>query len=649
MLSVRQRFIPIEDVRNQTDGRAKEWLLSNHHPWGTLSGLLFGGAIAFLISGGITTWLLIVLFFLGLGYSSRGVCHIVLSLMLGISATGIFSIAYGSLPRISPMPLVVLVVACGIFILLASRLARELFEVANSQARVTELSVLGVSFALIQRWPMRTSTDYLSFLSYEDNAAWVQTAAGFRDGHYKTGAGGFVLDPLMGILHWLLSLGQGQFSQLPSTAYVVTGTTYKVIEFLGILAAGLLVLRLSQSSGRRSPVPIVLAPASTALTYAALQLPQSTGHLTFIGALLFRWSMGLVGSQLIEPTTKHSRTVVAVFSLLLVGMTGMWWPLLLILPFALAVSLTLHIPTTKIESFVGRWRKITPTSLVATAIGGALFIILTVPITRNFRSISVRDFFYVKGGLHVATSSLLVTSALSLFFLAVLLNVSNERGRISRSSGVFISTLVMIAILAIVMYFSSLFVGPDYTQNYSVQKITLLFALSCVPLIAVAMNAVAQLPSLNSASLSVIPLFFFIGTLSIGWNINTPRQLVQPSWAESLLQTADASPNAVILCSTSDPNRNMDSYLCSRHAAALQPIIGPLSTEWRHVQLFPNHLTSEDDERIGRITSHLSNLLMAKKQIILLALEEDAGIAAEDQWWMSRLPLDEFKLVGTVS
>ncbi len=649
MLSVRQRFIPIEDVRNQTDGKAKEWLLSNNHPWGMLSGLLFGCAIAFFVSGGIATWLLIVLFFLGLGYVSRGLCHIVLSLMLGVSATGIFSIGYGSLPHISPMPLVVLVAVCGIFILLASRLARELFEVTNSQARVTELSVLGVSFALIQRWPMRTSTDYLSFLSYEDNAAWVQTAAGFRDGHYKAGSGGFVLDPLMGILHWVLSLGQGQFSQLPSTAYVVTGTTYKVIEFLGILAAGLLVLRLSQPGGRRSPVPIVLAPASTALTYAALQLPQSTGHLTFIGALLYIWSMGLVGAQVIEPTSRHSRTVVAVFSLLLVGMTGMWWPLLLVLPFALALSFTLHVPTTKIESLWGRWRKFTPTSLVAIAMSSALFVILTVPIARNFRSISVREFFSVKGGLHVATSSLLVTSALSLLFLAVLLNVSNERGKINRSSGVFISTLVMVAILAIVMYFTSLFVGPDYAQNYSVQKMTLLFALSCVPLIAVAMNAVAQLPSLNNASLSVIPLFFFIGTLSIGWNINTPRQLVQPIWAESLLQAADASPNAVILCSTSDPNRNMDSYLCTRHAGALQPNIGPLSTEWRHVQLFPNRLTSEDDERIVRIRSYFSNLLKTNMQIILLALEEEAGIADEDQWWMGQLPLEELTQIGRIS
>lgn len=639
----------IDGLTNRPKVRHWERLLSTQHALGLFLGFFFGAAAALLISGEPLPQLAVLLFFSGVGFLSRNMAHLVLSVLSGVAMTGIVVFLYDLWPGTPSLSLSVLATVSGLSILATSTSTRDLFQATSPQIRMVELFILGTAFALIQRWPLHAPVDYLSFLSYEDNAAWVQTAAGFRENQYVAGLGGFVLDPFMGALQGIISIGSDHLGNQASYAYVVTGITYKMIEFLAIITAGLLVTCLTPVRERHSTISLILAPASSALTYAALQLPQSTGHLTFIGALLFLWSLGLMGTASFEPLTRNSRIVALVCSLLLVGMIGMWWPLLLILPFALAISVSLHLPWTEIRSRISSRRisLLTQTAFgLGTIICGA---VLAAPIVTNFKSLPFRQFFFVKGGLQIATSMMLVTSALAVFLLALLLNVEKIDSENQSASKVFLAAVLLIASLAIVMYFVSLFVGPEYTQNYSVQKITLLFALSGIPLLAVVLAICAQHPALIAVSFSALPLFFFIGSLTIGWNINTPREPIQPSWAASLLRSADAHPNAIILCSTSDQSRNLDSYLCSRHATALQPGIGLLAAEWRHVQLFPARTTSEDDERITRISEAISSLIGMKKEIILLSLEEKSEIAVEDQWWMSRIPLSQMTLVGTNS
>jgi hypothetical protein len=149
-----------------------------------------------------------------------------------------------------------------------------------------------------------------------------------------------------------------------------------------------------------------------------------------------------------------------------------------------------------------------------------------------------------------------------------------------------------------------------------------------------------------NVSLIAIPLAFFLGTLTIGWNLNSPRVLTTPTWGEVLVRTADNNPDAVILCSTSDPARNLEAYICSRHASALQPIAGTLSAEWRHVQLFPIRLLVADDLRIQSMKTQISKLLSEGYKIIIISLEENFSIASEDSWWMNQLPLSEMTQVG---
>jgi hypothetical protein len=497
---------------------------------------------------------------------------------------------------------------------------------------------------------MRSATDYLSFISYEDNAAWTQTAAGFRDGNYKTGLGGFVLDPLMGTLHGLLRFGSQNSAAKPSTAFILTGTTFAVVEFLAILCAGLIVVQLSKRNANTSYLILVLAPLSTALAYSALQIPQSTGHLTFIGALLFIWSLGLVG---IAPLTHHSRDSKNVFltcSLLLLGMIGMWWPLILILPVALFLSLQLMSPIEDLKKRLFQ-REMKKRKLLLIQIAALVFVIpISIPIIRALTSMSVRDFFVVKGGLHLASNSLLVASSLSLLVLIFLLE-SKEAPQYfpNNAAQIFTSTIALTGVLASVLYVVSLFVGPEFAQNYSVQKVMLLFALAGAPILIATVNSAAERIGRPNISLVAIPLAFFLGALTIGWNLNSPRVLTPPAWGVNLLRVADENPGAVILCSTADATKNPDAYLCTRHASALQPTGGPLSAEWRHVQLFPTRLLIADDFRIQRMTYEISQLVSQGYKVIILSLEGNFDIGAEDSWWMNQLPLSEMTKIGSTS
>ena len=617
--------------------------------WGVITGFSFGLSLALLISENLFVQSLMVLLFAGIGALSRDLSQVVLTTIGGLAICGILVSLYTHIPGAPELPVVLLPLICGASMSMMSLALREPKTTISIRTRITELATLGISIILIHRWPMRSATDYLSFISYEDNAAWTQTAAGFREGNYKSGLGGFVLDPLMGTLHGLLKFGSQNSAARPGTAFIVTGTTFAVVEFLAILCAGLIVVRLSKLKKKNSLI-LILSPLSAALAYSALQIPQSTGHLTFIGALLFIWSLGLVG---ITPLIHHSRESKKVFltcSLLLLGMTGMWWPLILILPVALFLSLQLMSPTRDIKNLFFKQTRDKGKLLLIEVAALALAIPISLPIIRTLTSMSVRDFFLVKGGLHLASSSLLVASSLSLLILMILLESTESPQYFpNNSSHIFTSTIALTGLLAAVLYAVSLFVGPEFSQNYSVQKVVLLFALAGAPIFIVTVNSGAERIGRPNISLVAIPLAFFLGTLTIGWNLNSPRVLTQPTWGANLVRVADENPGAVILCSTSDPARNPEAYLCSRHAAALQPIAGTLSAEWRHVQLFPTRSLIADDFRIQKMNYDISQLISENYKVIILSLEENFNIAEEDSWWMNQLPLSEVVKIGSVS
>lgn len=617
--------------------------------WMAIPGFSFGLSLALLISENPLVQSFMILFFTGIGVVSRDLSQVALNTISGLALTGILVTLYTHIPGAPELPNILLPFICGVSIFIMSMILREPKSPISIQTRITELATLGISLILIQRWPMRSATDYLSFISYEDNAAWTQTAAGFREGNYQSGLGGFVLDPLMGTLHGLLRLGSQNSALRPSTAFIITGTTFAVLEFLAILCAGLIVVRLSKLQ-KKSSLILVLSPLSAALAYSALQIPQSTGHLTFIGALLFIWSLGLLG---IAPLIHHSRESKKVFltcSLLLLGMTGMWWPLILILPVALILSLQLMSPTRDIKNLFFKQTRNRGKPLFIGIVALLLAVPISLPIIRTLTSMSVRDFFLVKGGLHLASSSLLVASSLSLLALMILLEPKKSAQYFPNNpSHIFTSTIALIGLLAAVLYAASLFIGPEFSQNYSVQKVMLLFGLAGAPILITTVNSGVERIGRPDISLVAVPLAFFLGTLTIGWNLNSPRVLTQPTWGADLVRVADENPGAVILCSTSDPARNPEAYLCSRHATALQPVAGPLSAEWRHVQLFPTRSLIADDFRIQKMKYDISQLISENYKVIILSLERNFNIAEEDSWWMNQLPLSEVAKIGSVS
>jgi hypothetical protein len=618
--------------------------------WGAVIGFPFGLSLSFLISENLLVQSLLVVFFTGIGVISRSLSQAALAVISGLAISGILVSVYTHIPDAPKLPVVVLPLICGGCISLMSLTLRGLKTSVSIRTRITELATLGISFILIHRWPMRSATEYLSFISYEDNAAWTQTAAGFREGNYKSGFGGFVLDPLMGTLHGLLKLGSQTSAARPSTAFIITGTTFAVIEFFAILCAGLIVVRLSRLNKQTSYLPLALAPLSAALAYSALQIPQSTGHLTFIGALLFIWSLGLAGTAPVIHRSQDSKKIFLASSLLLLGMTGMWWPLVLILPVSLFLSLQLTSPTRNIAKSLFQREGTRGKVFLAALAALILATPISIPIINALTSMSVRDFFLVKGGLHLASSSLLVSSSLSLLILMILLeSKESPRHFPNNPSHVFTSTIALTGVLAAVLYAVSLFIGPEFSQNYSVQKVMLLFALAGTPILMATVNNAAERIGRPNISLVAIPLAFFLGTLTVGWNLNSPRVLTPPAWGANLVRVADENLGAIIFCSTSDPARNLEAYICSRHASALQPLDGTLTADWQHVQFFPARTLIADDFRIQRMKYEMSQLISQNYKVIILSLEENFNIAEEDSWWMNQLPLSEVTKIGSIS
>jgi hypothetical protein len=505
------------------------------------------------------------------------------------------------------------------------------------------LVIFGV--ALVARWPFESSLSYLSLLSYEDNAGWIATASSFSGNHvgaYSDGAGGFVLDPLMASLHFVM--GVGQESSAASFTYQLVGSSYLVVELLAVIAIGLSTLRFSRTvhPAVGHLASLILAIGASSLAYTACQLPRSTGHLTFIGGMAFIWSLGCI-RDVDEPADRSvSRAWWVIPSVLLIGAVGMWWPLALV---ALLVSATrIRVMTPLLAKMKLQVASRSKFVLIAVISVGALALV-AAPASTGFRSMSVREFFAVKGGVQPLPGNSVSVALLVLLVLWVCRAMLESRRENTYSISILVETVVMTGVLTASLYVVSHFVGPDFAQNYTTQKTFLLFVLLLIPLAGIGIMALSNATHVKLSATVALPLIFLIGVQTVGWNLNDPRETAIPSWGQVLLDTADANPNALIFCTTSELARNMDAYLCSRHASALQLTDHETSTSWRHLQVFPQVVTDSDQVRVKALRDSLTTKLSRGEKVILISLENVFAVADEDSLWMNQLPLSQMTIV----
>lgn len=580
-----------------------------------------------------------------LAITSRSVVRAFVTMMAGTVLMSLLVLAIDTIPRIASIPLWIITVLHLFSLFLIARLLKQtVVGATDSIAKILSDSVVVMSsLSLYARWPLESPLSYLGFLSYEDNAGWISTASNyseFHKGSYMDGAGGYVLDPLMASLHNIVS-AFSDGSTKPSFAYQLVGGTYLVVSLMAVTAVGL----ATNQFARRfvgTFASLILAIGSSGLAYVACQLPRTTGHLTFIGGMAFVWVLGCTGDVHPDDKGKASNRQWITVALLLLGAVGMWWPLGIVAAlFAVReiASLVLRL----FGNSKDRWnqRRITVIgTLVAITIA-----LLAAPASAGFRSMSVREFFAVKGGVQTPPGNSVILGLIVFVLLVGIVNYSSASDRENRALSNLVGVVSLIGVLAGALYVVSFFIGPDFSQNYTVQKTFLLLILLLIPLSGIAVVLVGRLFKSGVSSAACFTVLFLIGTQTVGWNLNDPRVVNAPGWGQLLLETADANPNAVIFCTTSDPARNMDAYLCSRHAAAVQVTEYEMSTSWRHLQVFPQLTSEQDQSRVDALREQIVKTLSLGKNVILLSLESPFAVADEDAPWMNQLPITQMSVV----
>ncbi len=500
---------------------------------------------------------------------------------------------------------------------------------------VASAFVLLISGMLIARWHLDTKLQQLAFLSYEDNAAWVSTASQFSVNHskgYVPGYGGYVLDPLMYLVYILQKNIEGTTS--PLLAYTTVTTSYALLEFIAISAAGLWVFT-SASKGKSLRLSASIAALGcVGISYVALQLPRSTGHLTFIGAVCFIWLL-LLSSKLLFRSIPM-QIVVAVA--LTIGIVGMWWPYL-----AVVALLILFYIYMNLESI----RQIVLARSILTRKYLALFPLMILsgfilfPIVRDsFTSLSIREFLTISGGVQGLPGNLLLFAVLGLAIYSCLIQ-DDVRAQSS------ILPMFSLGTLVVILYFSSVFTGPEFIPKYTAQKTLLLFAIVTIPIIVfVVADLVGRCHGTKATTWVLTGLLLFgIGNTTTGWSgISSSVQLPVPSWAPVMQTQSERTPNAYLLCTTSNPAMNLESYICSRHAAALQSKEDDISGDWRFLQLYPGREVPGNVERVQRLQSAITKRLELNEDFYLLSFDGALLIADEDKWWMSSLNLTQFEI-----
>ena len=503
---------------------------------------------------------------------------------------------------------------------------------SNRGSTISQLVVLIIGLVLIRRLSIDTPLKQFAFLTYEDNAAWISTAARSSSIHsagYVRGFGGFSLDPLMALLNCLVDSDTAISS--PLNIYRTTTFAYLLLEFLAITAAGLFVLRFISHKPNRLILSTSAASGCIALCYVALQLPRSTGHLTFIGAILFIWLILLLSTLNIQSMNFFH----VVNTALLVGALGMWWPFILVVAIMLIAS-SAQISRNSFQRVISYKRK--PLLAAITLLIFGLGLSLITPIfTESLSSLSIRQFLTTSGGVQPVPGQLILVGVIGLFIYTAAVRESAQR-----LAGV--SPILALGILVIVLQIASNFVGPDFLPHYSFLKTLLLFSIATIPLI---MSAVLNLISdRNIKEGAVIALLsaYAIGSFTVGWDLNNPRNLAAPTWSASLQSLSVSSPGSLILCTTSDPTRNLEAYLCSRHAAALQNENNRLAEAWRYLVINPSQSLEGNTQLALELKAAIDLALLEGQRINLLSFESMYQVAEEDLWWMSQLPVKEFQI-----
>jgi hypothetical protein len=536
----------------------------------------------------------------------------------------------------SPAPSHVQVVFVSLLLLYAI-IARNKISIP-SQTLIKEISsifLIVISGFLVTRWPLDTKLQQLSFLAYEDNAAWILTASKFSMNHsegYVRGLGGYVLDPLMYLLYILNGSIEGTKSSL--SAYTTVTNSYAVLEFLAISTAGLWVfIRLSKNYVSQIAA-VIAALGCLGMSYAALQLPRSTGHLTFIGAICFVWLLLLSSNLNYSSASLHSLIATG----LVIGIVGMWWPFLAVVLVAALLYVLLNYKKVKLSvktRDIGRSKII-----LACALFGVLgFLFLPIAL-ESFTALSIREFLTTSGGVQNVPGNSLLVGVLGIATVSLL----------SPKNSAFDNALVPVislGIFVVLLYFASAFTGPDFVPKYTYLKTLLLFTIAMIPITALAIaDFVGRFdgPKLGQAVLVAL-LIFAIGNTTTGWDINNPRQFTAPRWGSALQRQSEKNPKAYILCSTSNPLENLEAYICSRHAAALQNNEDDISGDWRFLQLYPSLESPESRERAKRLQGNVNKMLDRNEEVFILSFEAGLTIAEEDKWWMSSLNLSGLDIV----
>lgn len=495
-----------------------------------------------------------------------------------------------------------------------------------------DLSLVAISLFLVVRWPFSTAENYLAFLSFEDNAAWISTVAGIaRDdsGQYVEGVGGYVLDPLMALIYWIQS--DGGLTASPTTIYSTTVVTYGLLQLFAIVTGAFFVRQISQEFKQDKWLTLIGALASIGMCYVALQLPRSTGHLTFIGALVVIWT-ALLFLAINSLPNNYSSVIIL---LLLIGILGMWWPFVL----ALGVLSSGFIITTrkKIRHLLSSVVDISRVKLLLLIVGGSSAAFVLLPIFRDsLTAMPIRNFITTSGGVQPVPGYLTVAGVLALVFVAQ---------KFQKNSYLLLGyyLLASLGIVVVILYFSSIFTGPDFTPKYTYLKTLLLFSISTLPFVAVAICIGMKVINGINAVPAIILSFFVIGNVTTGWDVNSPKETVSPIWSSRLITESEINPDALILCHNSNVDRNFDAYQCSRHAVALQAKDDLIAGPWR---LFQLNSSSALQDQFLRLQQNFNEFLDNGGEIILITMEDEFNISDDDRWWMDQLPLNALKIVS---
>ena len=569
--------------------------------------------------------------FLGYIYTKQASLFLV-CICTGVVTTGILASVGSELFGVLSHKLIICGFATTFFF--SVKLVRRWTQnnILDRDSNFLSVVVFGVAALLIWRWPINSPSEFIGFLSYEDNAAWTSTVAAFTPQHaggFISGSGGFVLDPLMSLLYGIRTVGLSDVNSI--LVYEVTVATYGFLQFIAVVSVGLFIIRTIKPYKSGITLQITASLSAMFMMYIALQLPRSTGHLTFVGAIALITSMLLISTV---QFTKKKHFIVTIV-LVSAGVVGMWWPYLLVVIFTLFITI-FRSSWTELSNWARNFAK----SPRAVAVGLVLFVVALVTlrplIVHGFASMSLLDFFRVNGGVQPVPGYLTLFGTVALA-IHILMPENNEQAKSVSTFG------VALGILLVIMHFVSYFVGPTFTPNYSYNKTLLLFSISMIPLVVlvIAQKFAQHMPHMQRESIAVCAIVIFgIGGVTTGWDLNNPRSIGVPIWSDQLLDMSANYPQAIILCTTSVSEMNFDAYLCSRHSGAIQNQNTDLTNNWRHLQLFPSPTASSI--QLAIVQKSITNSINENKKVILLSLEDKFQIADEDSWWMNQLPLDRF-------